>query len=78
MTTYPSICTLCKRNKRIESFSQFVLMVLENKHVREKHLEIFKHNQKVNEKYNKLRKKAEDYKIFNEKRIFKRLEEENP
>ena len=78
MTTYPSICNLCKPRLRLESPDQLTLIVSENEHLKEKHPEIFKNNKKVNEKYNKLRKKAEDYKIFNEKQIFKRLEEENP
>ena len=47
-------------------------MILEGEHFKEKHPKILEHNKKVNEKYNKLRKKAEDYKIF------KRLGEENP
>ena len=75
MTTYPSICTLCKRNKRLESDSQFNLLMLESEHLKEKHIEIFNHNRKVDKKYRQLRKKAEDYKIFNEKQIFKRLGE---
>ena len=79
MTTYPSICSLCsKRNKRIESNNKFNLLILENEHTEEKHPKIFEHNRKVDEKYRKLIKKAEDYKIFNEKQIFKRLGEENP
>ena len=78
MTTYPSICSLCKRNKRLESDNHFDLTILEGEHTKKKHLEIFEHNRKVDEKYRQLRKKAEDYKIFNEKQIFKRLGEENP
>ena len=76
MTTYTSICSLC--SKRIEANSQLILFCLENEHIRLKHPEIFEHNRKVAEKYRQLIKKAEDYKIFNEKLIFKRLGEENP
>ena len=78
MTTYSSICSLCRKSKRLEANSQLILLILEGEHTKEKHPEIFEHNRKVDEKYRQLRKKAEDYKIFNEKLIFKRLGEENP
>ena len=71
-----SRCFKCKEN--IEGKDTFSLMILENQHIKEKHLEIFKINEKVNNEFRRLQKIANDYLYKNEVKLFKSHKSEPP